>query len=521
MLKRSILFAAAVMSTAFPFVTTTARADVDSMVANVHAEPPAGADDAINAVMAGLERLKVRDYAGAKADFNAAISNPAFSTLTAEQRFGAYYLLALTEFNLKENDQAYAHLQSAGLASPKERDSDYWLLMCDIAQRLKKDDVLADALTQAVTVSPPTANDIELHYIFMVLRRADALDDGGAHRQKLLEALWAAHYQPADPAQPADSLWFDLFRLYVDKGANDQAKTIAASITVPENILAMRVDNRYRAFLEATPSHGDYKAAQDAFLARDRTQVTNHPRSLGAVVYLSLDLITANRVNEAQTVLDAAIIKAEQAPEASPAFDDVEDQMNWAYDTRTRILAKLGRWDDVEAAQKKARDVALAAHKDTVSQAINLGGFYNELGRPAEALAAVKDATNASPYGLMEAESVRACAYVQLKDAADLAKSLDYVHAHKADSMPATTDVMACTGDIGGLSRFMVEQLNDPKTRNAMLVSLQTYLPEPHPLPQDVLTHKAWTDAAARSEVQAAIRRYGVIESFPAFPIGE
>lgn len=516
MLKPSILFAVAAMSAAMPFAAA-AQVSAASMPNSTLGAPAGGIDEALLSVRAGAEKMKAEDYAGAKRDFTDAINNPAFAKLTREQRYGVYYLLALVEYELDEKAQAYDHLQQAGAVSPETRDADYWLFMCDITRSLDKDDLLADALTQAVTVSPATASDIDLHYIFMVLRRAGNLDDGGAHRQKLLEALWAAHYKPADPGESAESLWFDLFTTYADKNMGDQARNVAPSLMMPGNILAMRVDNRYRPYLAATPSKGNYKAALDTSLARDRKLVADNPRHLGVVNNLSLALIEANLLNEAQTVLDAAIAKAEQAPKGAPAFDDMDDQMNWALDTRTRLLIKLGRWDDAIAAQTKARDVALAADGDTVSQAINLGYYLTRAGRPQEALAAVKDATKASPFGLMEAESVRACAYSQLKDSAGLAKSLDYMQAHKADSAEAMTTVMECTGDADGLARFMVEQLDDPKTRNDMLIELQTYLPEPHPMPLDAVTEATWKAAAARPEVRAAVTKYGVIERFPIF----
>ncbi len=125
---------------------------------------------------------------------------------------------------------------------------------------------------------------------------------------------------------------------------------------------------------------------------------------------------------------------------------------------------------------------------------------------------------SASVYGQMVAEQVRACAYATLGDKDKLKASLDIIRAHESDARDLLASSLTCAGDEDAVAALTIARLDDPDQRNDELVNDQDYLPAPHPTAYD----KAYTDHFAnvlkRPDVKAAIAKYGVVESYPAFP---
>ena len=82
--------------------------------------------------------------------------------------------------------------------------------------------------------------------------------------------------------------------------------------------------------------------------------------------------------------------------------------------------------DDAKAVARRPEQGAM-----NVSHAINLGALYNRIDRPADALDAVidMDASNTSPFGMMQAAQVRACAYAALARQAELKTTRAWIGA--------------------------------------------------------------------------------------------
>ncbi len=466
----------------------------------------------------GLSTLNAKKYEAAEIEFSFIIADADYPLLAAEQRYATYSLLAKAQSERGKYDEAYANLMLAADAAPDARSNFYWYLLWDVSTRLKKYGDAIDAMTALTTADPKNTSYYYLPYVAQTLRNAQTLPDGRERREKALMALWKAGYKP-EGFYSAEGLWFSLFEIEVADGNTEQAKEIAKTFTLPSTYISLRVDKRYRAYTEADPAHFNLKALTDKHIDITRAKLKAHPRQAEGVVYLMLNLIDANRLPEALALGDDAIARAAKAPPGKPAFDDMDDQWHWLLNTRTRVLEKLGRDAESEASQIKSRDESLSEKRDTVSQRINLGDFYYEHDRPQEALVQVSDMAegSSSSYGLMAAEEVRACAYVQLNEPANLAKSLDYIRAHAADGYGPTRSALLCANDLDGLAAITIARLDDPLLRNDTLRLWQTYRPEAYPTAVRTQMRQRAAAFVAREDVKAAIERYGYIDTYDIF----
>ena len=466
----------------------------------------------------GIAKLNAEDYAGAAVIFKQGVDDPHFGELPPGMQFAFFQLLALSEKGSDQLDAAFGHMQQAGVIAPDRRDATYWLQLCSVALQLKKNDVAVDALTAAARDFPNDVDGINIEFINTTVNRASTLGDTGRYRG-LLEALWAARYRSHDDFQPADGLWFQLFKVYADAGLDDKARALIPEFAGSYYAIAVNIDNRYRRFATAQPARFDIAAAVKKDLEHDQALARQHPDDLSGVQRVASDLKYSGQLPQALKLLDDALAKIAAAPAGKPAFRNVDDQLHWVHNERSRVLALMGRWEESEAAQKTARDASLAAGDDLVSQVINLAGRYYVEGKPQQALDTLKDLDpkNSSAYGLMSVAEPQVCAYAQLGDKVHLDETLTYMRDHAEDGFAPLVSALQCTGDVDSVAAAVIKQLDDPETRLSVLTVLQDYVADPAPTPISARMDSVWAAVKARPDVKAAVDRYGVILAIPTY----
>ena len=472
-----------------------------------------------------VAELKAGDVKAAEAGLVEISQAPDLAYAPPQIRYTVYFLLGGCQEAGGEAAGAYATLIKAGEIMPSARHRDYWRMLMVAANAVHEDYVAVDALRNLIADDAASANDIDAGTIEELLDATRGMKDGGIHRCEMLDTLWQVKYAPknAIDEQTMQSFWSELFQCDVDDGAETKAREVLAEIDSPAEIAGLRADNRYRRFVDGDPRFADSAAVNQRYIADRQALMVAHPRQIGAVEAAANALMETDHLQQALALLDDALAKIVAAPKDQPAFDDLNSNLRWVFDARTRVLARVGRWDEVLAAQTRARDDALAHGEDVVSQRINLGDFLYRLQRSQAALDEVKDVAvaDASPYGLMEAEEVRACAYAQLGYKARLRTSLDLMHTHRDEAVEPLRTALQCADDEDGLAALIRERLDDPLTRNAELTFVQTYLPEPHATPYDEVMQSRLHAVLARSDVRAAIARYGVVEAYPLFAVAD
>jgi len=483
------------------------------------ASPSGSALSPADALRVAISDVQSGNTQGALTVLNTTVHAPDFNTIPSNQRFYILFIKACAEEDAHQSDAAYADIVSAGQADPTLRPPPYQGMLLQTAIESGHVAAAADALNASLLAAPSQAGKIPTQLITEVLDGTQKLGDGGAQRAQLLQTLWHVRYQPADPSDldTPQFYWTWLVESDVDRGQIDQAREVLAAIKNPYRILELRADQRYRPLVAADPSRMDADLVNQQYLAFLQAQVASYPRLLSVLVSEAQGLIEVNRLQDALQLLREAQDKIAHAAANAPAYDDIADSQRWVLDTQARVLARLGRWDDVLAAQTAARDDAQAKQGDVVSQKINLGDLLNRLGRPQDALNELQslDLNAASPYGTIEANEVRSCAYAQLGDHAQAGTILASMLAQGDLDPQAVRDTQLCVGDEDGLARHIVEQLNNPATRVAELALDQHYLPHQQPTGLDRDMEARLNRVLARPEVQTAIHRVGFIESYP------
>jgi tetratricopeptide (TPR) repeat protein len=245
-----------------------------------------------------------------------------------------------------------------------------------------------------------------------------------------------------------------------------------------------------------------------------------NPKSLGVVVQYGYALQTLGQFDEMLTLANGIIAKVDKAPRNAPPYEDLDDELNWIHNHKANALRALGRWDEAAAAletwERSDRN-----RDDKVSQAINLGFFYNEMGRPEDALKAVAgldDSKGMSEYGRTQLQFVRFQANQQLGKEAETQQLVTWMREHKDDSMETAQDALLEAGDVDGAAALMLARLNDADDRTGALAEIQIYAQVPRTERQKKTDALAET-LLARPDVAAAIAQYGRREAFPIYSL--
>jgi tetratricopeptide (TPR) repeat protein len=298
----------------------------------------------------------------------------------------------------------------------------------------------------------------------------------------------------------------------LEQGDLDGAREVARDLRDPNAFIIMHADKRFDAIVRSDADHYDVMKAFAARLTDLRARSASAPNKLAGINAVAEMLLKLNRAEDALVALSAAL---DRLRSTSTAFSDTEEALNWTLNARSRTLFALGRREEAfaalaEGARKKERGAI------NVSQAINLAEQYDYDGRAEEALAAVSalDFPNASEYGRIALEHVRACAYFQLGDKKSLSPILEYMRLHARDGVIPYLDTMIMVVDMDGAAALVIAELDDPVGRIDMLYRLQSYLPNAHAGALAIKGRDAWNAVLRRPDVAEAIGRVGRIEAY-------
>ncbi|PMS14525.1 hypothetical protein C0Z18_31300 [Trinickia dabaoshanensis] len=466
-------------------------------------------------------KMKQGDARGAEEDLTALVTNPRLAAAGPRFSFAVHTALAYCQQGNHEFELAYENALAAGEIAPAVRNRDYWYLLMSAARATHRDYVAVESLAHVLLSSPEHANDVDVSTIWSAYDTTASMNDGGAHRKLLLEALWQVKYVPKDAFElPATQRWWtDLYESYIDAGDAKSAQAVLGAIHDPYQVLRLRADNRYRESILRDARVSDIVAVQQDDIRWLNGEMQARPRLIGLVEKTARALMMSNRLSETLQLLDDALANVAKAPKGKPAFDDLSDNLRWVSDTRARVLARMGRWDAALDAQQAAQSDAAVPADDVVSQRINFGDYLYRLNRPREALEQVKtvNTENASAYGMMEAGEVRACAFAQLGDRTRLRATIDAMLEQRDVDADALRIALLCADDESQIAKIITARLRNERTRNAELAADQEYLPTPNPTPYDRTLSLRLRHVLGRPDVHAAINEYGVVEHYPMF----
>ncbi|MNJ28759.1 hypothetical protein D3C77_233060 [compost metagenome] len=431
--------------------------------------------------------------------------SPDYPQLPETARHGVLSVIALTTLELVGAAEALPDLQAAvGAASPYD---DVWIGLINAQLATADRNGAADTLAALLARDPGALASLSDDFLrnFAHDSRLDA-ERRFAVQAQLLAANWTAPH--------IAFVWLDHIDGLLARGRDDDALAVVDRIRSGPGVLQLRALRRYDGLVAAYGAERlDIAAAYARDLAEREAAAAAPEASLDAAIDWVNSLFYVGRFDEALAAAEALL--AQPAP---PAGSRDAERRPWAADTRARALQELGREDEAVAAQREA--VAAGLESDPVSYAINLGWLHLRQGRPWEALAAVSGvkAADASPYGVMQAEQVRACAgYLASQPSADAA--LAYMREHWRDAPAAYQYTLACRDDADAVADLLIRRLQDPTLAAEAALEFHDRLQPPNPTAFDAQIDRLQRQVRARPDVRAAfdtVARVFVVPSLSA-----
>jgi len=387
---------------------------------------------------------------------------------------------------------------------------DDWRDRLAAADRMGNKAEVAHCLTVLVQRWPDQAVKFNPDRIQRTLHDAESVSREAAF--SLSRALYDAHWKLKGDLEPSGA-WRALTLLLLEKVRLADAIEVSGHVTAVYDLIAMRVDRRFDAVVAANPAHFDIVAATDREMQALQAASEGTPDSLELKSNVIEALLSRQHYEAALAASDAVLLDIRSTNFTSQLFKDYDDHASWFFDLRSIALERVGRWDEAVTQLEAASQLKVRSGRN-INQLINLGDLYCDFGRPKDALAALdRVGSQTSALGAMEVESVRLDAASQLGDAAQVARSLSYLHSHRADAPIAYVFGLSLVNDFDRAAEALIAQLADKNQRQDALSSVQDWAAPPGP-PGERHKDIQWQTLIARRDVQAAIHRVGRVESY-------
>lgn len=474
-------------------------------------KPPAPVATDSMAIVHGklLEAVKLQqngDPVASMALLQEAVQSPAFAKLSAKEQQAAMLLGGAIDDQQGDYKAARAFLVKATDNVPPVLPA--WQLRLDVDIRVQD---YRDAAYSVATIARQWPNELGKFddQMFYVIKHELDVADASNEELLLLEALFDAHW--VDQNGYNDTYWFELTRLLIEKGAIAKATTVAKSIHSARMAIAMRVDKRFDAVIQANKGAFDIDRMAAAEIQQAEILSKEHPDKLAPLVHLQ-DLLN-DKLQYQRVIAIADDTNSKIAGgEGQAIYSDFDSFYTWMLNRRSAALEGLGRWD--EAAKQLA---SAAQHTENghvnVSQVLNLANLDANLLRPKEAQDALAKLGQPSLFGRMQLEKVLLKIAVQQKDEAGIAAHMAYLRNNRDQAIGTWQDALTMVGDEDAAANLLIERLHNPKWRNDALVEMQDYADTPvTPFYRDIEKH--WKNVIKRPKVRAAANEVGRIESF-------
>jgi len=490
-----------------------------SVVYPVENPAPVSGQEIFDLVQQGRSQLENDKPAEALRLLERAIAKPGFkNTEPALQHFA---LLVASYAAQGSGNYARAHELLVEATRFPNADAELWTRRAQMAGAVGKWDDVALSLTTVAKKWPKQlqSDDYTEWLTNKAVRELGKQPALHNTRSDLINALFDAGLKTKYGTEYS-YLWLIAATDALEKKDLKRARELTRRITDSTTLIAMRIDKRFDPLTSSEPKLFDVQAAAERELREAKSAMAKKPKSLGAVMIYGYAQHTLGQFEEMLTLADGIISRVEKTSSKDPVYEDLDDHLNWIYNHKATALRALGRWDEA-AATLIAWNNNDRNKEDKVSQGINLGFFYNEMGKPEDALKAVasmKLGENMSEYGSTQYQFVRFQAYLQLNKTAEVEAILAWMREHKDDSLGTAQDMLLESGDVDGAAGLFIARLNDANERAMALESIQHYARTPRTERQKKADELKET-MLERQDVTAAIEQYGRREKFSIYSL--
>lgn len=470
----------------------------------------ASTTDAERIVQRAFEDARHGNTATAAAELDEALHSAGFGGLPEDVRYQALFMASLIASETGQNEKTH-DLAMKATGFPQADDM-AWIVRFSSAFTIQDYDDAALSLTRFAQRWPAKLDNVEpgavmqLHYR-LELAHADEAD------RLMLDELFDAGWQ--DNGVEPSYLWRDLALQHLERGEMERATTVALRVTSGQVALSMRVDKRFDPITLAHADAFDVDSLVAAEITAAKARIEAQPDRLQPITDLQELYLITRQYEKVLSISEAVVSRAEQR-EGPRTYSDFGDRYNWILDNRSRAFKRQGQWDKAIATEVLAARLPEQGAIN-VSQSINLGGLYAELGHPDAAATAIVQLGDLSPIGEMEMQAVKLRIAVDRHDEAAAASAMAYLRGHRAEELDAWQDALLLRGQLDEAAALLIERLENPSWRSDALVRMQHYA-ETIETPMEKAIHDGWNAVTARSDVQTALQKVGRVESFAIAP---
>jgi tetratricopeptide (TPR) repeat protein len=466
--------------------------------------------DAMRIVQRAFEDARHNNTATADAELDEALHSPGFGGLPEDVRYQTLLMASLVASETGQNKKT--HDLAVKATGFPQADDMAWIVRFSSAFTIQDYDDAALSLTKFAQRWPAKLDNVEpgavmqLHYR-LKLAHADEAD------RLMLDELFDAGWQN-NGVEPSH-LWRDLALRHLERGEVARATTVALRVTSGQVALSMRVDKRFDPIALAHADAFDVDGLVAAEITAAKARIAAQPDRLQPITDLQELYLITRQYEKVLSISDAVVSRAERR-EGPRTYSDFGDHYNWILDNRSRAFKRQGQWDKAIATEVLAARLPEQGGIN-VSQSINLGGLYAELGKPDEADTAIVQLGDLSPVGQMELEAVKLRIALDRHDEAAAATAMAYLREHRAEELDAWQDALLLRGQLDDAAALLIERLENPSWRSDALVAMQHYA-ETVETPMEKTIHERWNAITGRPEVQAALQKVGRVADFAIAP---
>ena len=458
---------------------------------------------------AALKLVSEHHYVEAEGVIQPLIHAKDFGRLPSPEQYRALLTAAQLAFTLKEPKLEYE--SRVRLLALPEATADDRMSRLNAANRLKDTAEKLASLTDLAQKNPEQLDHMNYRFILKVLSDAKKELPHGS-TLPLLHALYAAHWKLEWNLEPSGN-WQDLALLLLEQSKLAEAMDVSSHVTDEYGLISMRADHRFDAITLPNPTEFDVDAALKRRIGQFQSAAERSPKALMPKTIVVELLMEQQHYGAALAAADDLLAEMRLHADPKKWYDDFGDRYVWVLDSRSRALRRVGRWDEGIDQLAAASWVSEVDGKN-VSQVINLGELYCDLGNPKDGLGTlVRLGSDISSYGRMQEADVRLDAAIQLGDAEGTTKWLSFIKEHRLDAPRTYEDALLRMNDAETAAKWLIERLEDRDLRSAALLSIQEYA-VPRETARQTQLRKRRRELIARTDVQAEVQKVGRIESY-------
>ncbi len=482
---------------------TMAQASANTVQSPAIARQMAEYRSAIDAAKADDRR---QEYAKACRSYPRLVADERLASLSPEERRALFSNAGRAMWNCDRLPKAAEYLQRATreVATP----DDYFQLS-RATYNLERYETSLDAFLDYISGWPELADEQDTPLAWALYH---AHKHQPERQLRLLQAMFDAMFD--DPTADNSEMWFQLARLYIDRGQIDNARLAAKRIIGPQRIVRMRIDRRFDAIVDRTGYGFDVSLQAKRAVEALRRKADARPRDLAVWVQLTYAMLNAGE-NEQVVTLATQLLDASDGKNAannkSKAYESLDSRL-WLLNNRALASHRLGRTGDAIADLERAV-VFDPKQGPNISQSLNLGTLQCYSGRSREAVESVSRVKDMSDYGKLVQALVYLCAATQRDDRGEVESVLAVIRRYAADRPDVVVEGLLWAGHIGEAERLYLLLLDDPAQRADALLWAQTFR-HAAPQPGRRTYDEALQTLLARPGVQAAIEKVGRVERF-------